>query len=182
MKNLVVILTLLVIILLGMAAYFIFQNQRLTDKLTKQATSPLPSASLESSPSQLLSPTPTPSPVLTLALTQNAIKTNVNAKNYQGLTTYMTNSVNVTLQASECCGPKTPAETTNQMSYITSGVPFDFDQESATIKNLKDKNPQLSDKFIGISKASEYLVAFVVNNENKISEILMSVSWKLFSY
>src|SRR3989344_5471 len=63
-KNLVVILTLLVIILLGMAAYFIFQNQRLTDKLTNQATSPLPSASLESSPSQLLSPTPTPSPAL----------------------------------------------------------------------------------------------------------------------
>ena len=182
MKNLVIILTVLVIILLGVAGYFIYHNQIVIKQLTKGASpSPAPATSQPQATTQA-SPTSTLSPLLTLATTQNAIKTNINAKNYQGLTAYMTDPVNVILQASECCGPKTPAEAIDQMSYINTGVPFDFDQENSTIKNLKAKNPQLADKFIGISKGSEYLVSFGINSENKISDILMSVSWKLFSY
>jgi len=180
-RNLVIILIALVSVLLAGAGYLIFQNQQLIGKLTKQTTTPSPTATEPPTPPQL-SPTQSPSPAFSLALTQNAIKTNINAKNYQGLTAYMTNPVNVILQASECCGPKTPAEAIDQMSYINTGVPFDFDQQLSTIKNLKAKNPQLSDKFIGISMGSEYLVSFGINSENKISDILMSVSWKLFSY
>ena len=182
MNNLLIVLTVLVIILLGVAGYFIYQNQIVIKQLTKVASpSPAPATSQPQATTQA-SPTSTPSPLLTLALTQNAIKTNINAKNYQGLTAYMTNPVSVILQASECCGPKTPTEAIDQMAYINTGIPFDFDQESATTKNLKDKNPQLADKFLGISKASEYLVSFGINSDNKISDILMAVSWKLFSY
>lgn len=181
MKNLIIILTVLVIILLGVAGYLIYQNQIVIKQLTKQA-SPSPITTSQPQATPQLTQTPTPSPLLTQALTQNAIKTNINAKNYEGLATYMTNPVSVILQASECCGPKTPAEAIDQMSYINSGIPFDFDQESPTIKNLKVKNSQLADKFIGISKGSEYLISFEIDDDSKIFGILMSVSWKLFSY
>ena len=182
MKNLIIVLTVLVVILLGVAGYFIYQNQIVIKQLTKVASPSLVPATSEPQATTQASPTSTPSPLLTLATTQNAIKTNINAKNYQGLTAYMANPVNVILQASECCGPRTPAEAVDQMSYINTGVPFDFDQENSTIKNLKVKNPQLADKFIGISKASEYLVSFGINSDSKISDILMSVSYKLFNY
>lgn len=94
----------------------------------------------------------------------------------------MTDPVNLILQATECCGPRTPDEAVNQMSYINEGIPFDFNQESETTKSLKAKNPELAEKYIGISTGTEHLIAFGINNQNKISDIRISVSWKLFNY
>ena len=169
----------LIIILISALGYFIFQNQKLIGQLSKNppaAESPTPTPA--SSPTQKASP----SPEITVAITQNAIKTNIAAKNYQGLIPYMASTIEVILQSTECCGAKTPAEVIDQMSYIDDGLPFNFDQNQDTIKNLKAKNSELSGKFIGISVSKEHLVAFGLDNENKIADIRMSVSWKLFSY
>ena len=176
-----IILTILVVIFLATTIYLIIQNQKLIGQLTNQTPISSPTA-ISQSPSPV-EPTASfsPSPILTLAVTQDAIEVNINSKNYQGLALYMTNPLDVVLQATECCGEQTPSEAISQMDYINNGVPFDFDQELPTIKNLKAKNPELSDKFIGISKGKEHMIAFKINSQNKISSIRMSVSWKLFN-
>lgn len=177
-KFVIPIIAILIVILLGALGYYIFQNQKLIGELSKT-----PSAT-EASPKQspVISPSPevSPSPQFTTALTQNAIKTNVASKNYQGLTEYMTNPVHLILEATECCGTITPAEAVAEMSYIDEGIPLDFNQNSATIVNLKAKNPALANKYIGISQTKEHLAAFGLDAQNKISEILLSVSWKLY--
>lgn len=183
------VLILFVTALLATAAYLIFQNQKLVNQLAKQTPSPISLASpdVEASPSpepsQIpTSPSPSPTIQVTLALTQNAIKTNVNAKNYQGLVPYMTTpKVFVVLEATECCGDQTPQEAVSQMSYIDAGLPFDFNQNSETVQNLKSKNPSLEKSYLGISTVNEQLIALSLDNENHISNILMSASWKLYN-
>jgi hypothetical protein len=180
-KNLLIVLIVALFILLVGAGYLLFKNQNMIRQTTSTSPSPISTpATLTASPS--VPATPSPTPILTLALTQNAIKTNINAQNYQGLVPYMTNQVSRILQATECCGPEPRESTVSQMSYIDEGIPFNFDQEQELVKNLKSKNPELADKFIGISINKEHLIAFTINSENKISEVRMSVSWKLFSY
>ncbi|OGD84218.1 hypothetical protein A2165_03590 [Candidatus Curtissbacteria bacterium RBG_13_40_7] len=183
-RNIVIISIIVLVFLLIGASYLIYKKPSATSMPSDQSPSASP-ISIVQSPLA----TSSQAPILTLALTQNAIKNNINAKNYQGLIPYMTNKVNVSLQATECCGEKTPDEAVSQMSYIDEGIPLDFDQSSELIRNLKSKNPLLSDKFIGVSTTNigasttkEYLIAFTINNQDKISEVLMAVSWKLFSY
>lgn len=84
--------------------------------------------------------------------------------------------------SSECCEPQTPDEAVVQLSYINDGIPLDFNQQLETIKNLKNKNPQLADAFIGVSKTTEHLAAFYLDSQNRISAIQLSVSWKLYNF
>ncbi|MBI2327991.1 hypothetical protein HYU92_06765 [Candidatus Curtissbacteria bacterium] len=175
-------------ILLSIVGYLVYQNQKLINRFAKPSPSPstLASASPESSVNQEPSESPNrlavSSPDLTVSLTQNAIKTNVNAKNFSGLIPYMTTpKVFVVLEATECCGDKTPQEATEQMNYIEAGIPFDFDQGSETVVNLKIKNPNLEKSYIGISTVNEQLIAFNIDNESHITNIEMSASWKLYN-
>lgn len=178
-KFITALVTFTIIVLLTALGYFIFQNQKLIGQLSGNSQSQTPAPTTSPTPSA--SPEPSPSPEITAAITQNAIKTNIAAKNYQGLIPYMEGTVQVVLQATECCGAKTPQEAIEQMTYINEGVPFNFDQNSETVKNLKSKNPEFSGKFIGISQSKEHLIAFGLNGENKIADIKLSVSWKLFN-
>lgn len=162
-----------VIILFAALGYFIFQNQKLINKLATQTSSPSPSTP---------SVSPQPSPQKTAAEVQENIEAAVNSRNLAALATYMTKpKVNFSLMSSECCEPMTPDEAVAQMSYIDEGVPMDFDQNNPTIKNLKTKNSQLAGSFIGISIGKEHLAAFSLNSENRISAIQLSVSWKLYN-
>lgn len=169
------LLTITIIILLAILGYFIYQNQKLLRSLPTQS-SPIPTATL--SPAAI--PTASP-PSLTTTQLQENIKDSINSQNYAALTTFMTNPVQVFLRATECCGPQTPSEAESQMSYISAGTPFDFDQNNPTIASLKDKNSELTDHFIGISKNAQHVVAFKITG-SKIEAIWMSVSWKLFNY
>lgn len=180
-KYLLGILVLLVVVLIAAVGYLIYQNQKLLKDKLSQA-SPTASPIISPSPEDFMTVSPSPFPKLTLSEIQENTKDGVNSRNYQALASYMTGpTVSVILQATECCGELSQMEAVEQMSYINDGVPFDFNQEAALIKNLKSKNPELSGKYIGISKGSEYLVAFEINDQNKISAVRMSVSWKLFS-
>lgn len=177
-------------ILILIVGYLVYQNQKLINEFVKASPSPSPlaSASPGSSGNQEPSVSPlnrlvTSSPYLTVDLTENAIKTNVNAKNYNGLIPYMTTpKVFVVLQATECCGDKTPQEAVEQMSYIEGGIPFDFNQESEKIVNLKIKNSNLEKSYIGISTVNEQLIAFNIDSGSHITNIEMSASWKLYNF
>lgn len=170
------LLTITIIILLAILGYFIYQNQKLLRSLPTQS-SPIPTAT----PTSAAIPTATPTPTFSLAQLQENIKDSINSQNYAALTTFMTNPVQVFLRATECCGPQTPPEAESQMSYISAGTPFDFDQNNPTIASLKDKNSELTGHFIGISKNGQHLVAFKITG-SKIEAIWMSISWKLFNY
>ena len=89
--------------------------------------------------------------------------------------------VDFSLMSTECCEPMTPDEAAGQMDYISVGEPFNFDQQNTVIQNLKTKNPQLAQSFIGLSSKGEQLAAFTLDADNKISAIQLSVSYKLYT-
>ena len=173
-KNFLIILVTIFAVLLAVSIYLLY----LTGQLTKQNSTPSPTAIVQSSPSEQ----PTPTPIQNLALTRKAIEENINDKNYQGLIPYMlTPKIDFFLMSSECCEPMTPQEASDQLSYIDEGIPLDFNQEADLVKNLKSKNPQLADTFIGISKNGEQLAAFTIDSQNKISAIQLAVTYKLYN-
>ena len=180
-KNLIIILIILVVGLIATGGYLIFQNQKLIKSLPNSQQVLQPSA-IESSPSaQSSSPNPSPK-ALTLAEVQNAIKTNVNSKNFAALIPYATRpTVNFSLMSTECCQPQTPEELVDQLKYVNDGLPLDFNQQSEIVKNLKSKNSQLANTFIGISTVGEQSAAFTIDSQNKIAGIQLSISWKLYS-
>ena len=181
MKKLLIVLVIIAAVILAAAAgYLLFQNQKLTNQLTQTSPSPTPKETVQK-PQESPQSTPSSKPMTLLELQEN-IKASVNSKNTQAMASFMTNPVHVILQATECCGEQTPDEAVAQASYVDPGIPFNFDQENEIIKNLKAKNPELADTFLGVSQNMEHLIAFTLNNQNKIAQIRFSVSWKLFAY
>ncbi|MDP2632429.1 MAG: hypothetical protein Q8P25_01770 [Candidatus Curtissbacteria bacterium] len=185
-KGLSIGLIAIIILLITSVGYFIFQNQKVLKELSKAKgeqktqTQQTPTSTASTQSAALVQPTP--SPALTQIGTQSAIKSHVNSKDYAGLIPYMTTpKVNFSLMSSECCEPQTPQQASEQMKYINSGIPFDFNQQNPTIQNLKAKNPELANSFVGISTSGEQLAAFTIDTQNKISTIQLSVSWKLYS-
>lgn len=181
MKKLLIALAIITALVFTAAGgYLIFQNQKLTNQLTQKSPSPSPKETVQK-PQESPQPTPSTKPMSLFELQEN-IKASVNSKNTQAMASYMTNPVHVILQATECCGGITPDEAVAQASYVEPGVPFNFDQGNETIKNLKTKNPELANTFVGISENMEHLIAFTTNSQNKITQIRFAVSWKLFAY
>lgn len=180
-KIILSLLTLIVIALMVIGGYQIYKGQQNADSLPKPINGTLPA---QTSPASTASPlsqsTTTPLAISSPSLTENAIKTNVNASNFPGLTPYMTGSVLVTLEATECCGPQTPKEAVDHMSYIKEGIPLNFDQEQEVVKKLKETVPDMTNTYIGISPTNENVAFFTIDNNNQISAILMAVTWKLY--
>lgn len=178
MKYLVPALIVLILLLTTALGFFIFNNQKLISSLKTPAATAPQESTIAAAPQS--TPLPSPSPTSTLIATQNAIKTAVAAKNYQNLTPYMQNPyVNFTLMSTDCCQPQTPQEASTQLSYIDSGVPFDFNQNSDVVKNVKAKKPALAGFYIGVSTSGEETAAFKIEN-NKITAIELAISYKLY--
>lgn len=170
------------ILLSAIIGYFIYQNQILLKQLVGPSPPPTP-ASTQQSPLVLPTPSASPSSKLTLSKVQENIEAAVNSKNFAALTTFMTQpKVNFSLMSTECCEPQAPDEAVAQLNYINEGIPLDFNQQQGLIKNLKSKNSQLADTFIGVSKTKEHLAAFTLDDQGRISGIQLSVSWKLYNY
>lgn len=162
--------------------YLVFQNDRIMDNIApstveraEQSQSPQPSPEF---PVQ----TPNPSPkTLTLQDTQAAILDLTNDTAREPLKEYMAEQISVLLYATECCQPMSKTDAIEQIDYINEGLPITFDQNNTTIVNLKAKNPQLANTYIGISQTKEHSIAFTIDPAtNKITKIKMSVSWKLY--
>jgi hypothetical protein len=128
------------------------------------------------------SPTTSPSPKNTTQDIQQNIQDAINSKNYQGLVGYMQKpKVNFIIMSSSCCEPKTPDEAAAQLDYVKDGPPFDFNQNTTLVKNLKAKNTRLTNAYIGLSKTNENLVAFTLDSNSLITQIEVSVSFKLYN-
>lgn len=167
----------IIVVLVGLTGYFAYQNNKLQkETVGMQASSQASSiATTNSSASPNAKSAPTRKEI------EKTIETNTNTQNYEGLKELMTiPTVNFTIYASECCQPQTPQEAIDQIKYIDDGAPFFFDQTTDIVKNLKAKNPSLANTYIGVSKDQEHMVAFTLDNQNQITKIEVSVSWKLY--
>ncbi len=178
-KNLLIALGIIILVLAGTLGYFILQNQQLIKKIADASPTPLTSTTQSPQISPETAPS-SPSPKLTLAQVQENIEASLNSKNYQAISIYTTDPVNFILMSTECCGPLIPDEAVNQMSYIQDGEPFNFDQSTQLVKNLKAKNERLADAFIGISTTDEQLAAFKFDTNNNISSIELAISYNLY--
>ena len=132
-------------------------------------------------------PTPSPdlgaSPAPPAALSLEArIAEEVNAKTYGDLADAMTDPVTVILYATECCGPRPPAQAALDMQYLDDGAPYTFDQTQATIVDLKAKDPtNFGGTYVGLSQGSEKGVALTINAADKITKIFILASYKFFA-
>ena len=180
MKKLQLFVLLLILVILATGiAYFIVQNQKLTKQLQSSSQPP---TFLQSPQKEAQSPTPETKKKLTSKELEGQIEAAVNSKNYHALVGYMKQpKVNFSLMSSECCEPMIPDEAVDQMDYISQGLPFTFNQQNTTIQNLKTKNAQLADTFIGLSTVGEQTASFTIEGDNKISAIQLSISYKLYN-
>lgn len=94
----------------------------------------------------------------------------------------MTDTVSVTLEATECCGSLTKVNAIKELDYLKDAVlPWNFDDNNPIAIALKQKNPTAfpDDIIIGTS-ANKMLVTFTLNPEKtKIIKVYMAVDYKL---
>lgn len=183
-KTVLTLLGSIIAILLLVSGYFIYQNQKLAGKLL--SPSPVATTVTQTIGQVQNSPQPPPSPSAsskrTLKEVQQNIEAAVNSKNYQALVGYIqTPRVNFIIMSSSCCEPQTPDEAATQLAYVKDGTPFDFNQNTTLVKNLKSNNVRLTNAYIGISQTNEQLVGFTLDTDNQIMQIEVSVSHKLYT-
>lgn len=185
------ILLLIIIILVGIGAYYFGTRNAPGASLSPVPNTALPSPVSSPSPSPLPSPSPSPasnvavpSPALTLSpmLLEN-IKASVVSKNTGALEGYMTDTVNVIIEATECCGNLSKVKAIGEMDYLNSATePWNFDDNNPIALQLKQINHQtFPDGIIIGTSANRRVVTFTLNKDKtKIEKLYMAVDYKLF--
>lgn len=183
-----IIIVVFVIILVGIGAYYlgtkdVFQpDPSLTPGIAPTAEpTPVPS------PSPLPSVTPakegsaSPSATLNPALLEN-IKASIVSKNTAALEGYMTDTVAITIEATECCGNLTAVKAVNEIDYILDAAPpWNFADDNPVALALKQKNPTaFPDGIILGTSADRKLITFTLNpQKSKIIKVYMAIDYKL---
>ncbi len=171
----------LLFLLIGGSAFYLGTN------LNKPIVTPTPTVYSQPTeqPTQAAQTTPSPTTVVKKISTQDLIeniKAALTTKNTAALEGYMTDNVFVVLESTECCGQMTRTDAVKQLDYLKDATaPWNFDQSNETIKKLKATDPTdygPESTIVGIA-ANEYVAAFKVNAENKITGITMAVTYKL---
>jgi hypothetical protein len=86
--------------------------------------------------------------------------------------------VDVTIEATECCGQLTAAQAVAELDYISSAQGFTFDQTDPLIQKIKSQVPDLSRYTIGVADSEEVL-AYRVDARDKIDRVYMAITYKL---
>ena len=104
----------------------------------------------------------------------------ITSKNTQALEGYMADTVQVRLEATECCGPLTKPEAMSQLSYIDPAVGWSFDSANQILIDLAAAIPDRygSDWIVGVA-SNEFVAAFKVNDQNKIEAYNLAVTYKI---
>lgn len=102
----------------------------------------------------------------------------INAKEYDSTEELFTDPVEVIIEATECCGPVSPAEAAQHMDYMEQAGEFNFDQDQQIVRKMK---VNLADYFandiIGVSPAPENaILSYRVNAQDKIERVYMAVT------
>lgn len=169
----------LLLVVLGGGIYYLGVNQA---KISPTSTSPVPSPTQEAESEEVTVTIKPTSASVDLAYVKENIRDAITSKNTAALEGYMTDTVSVILEATECCGSLSKTEAVGQLDYLKDATsPWNFDQTNDTIKKLKAQEPTKygpDGAFVGIA-ANEYTVSFKFNADNKINAITMAVTYKL---
>jgi len=161
--------TIIVLALAGGAYYF----------GTKRA--PSPGADLSASPSP--ASTSTPSPVADLIPTPDpfaTVTTAIITKNYQNLHSMLSDPTQVRIESSGCCGPLTPQEVIDQLSYLDTAIDWDFSQTNPITAQLAAASPDYySAEHIVGTASNNYAVSLKINDQGQITDISMVVDYNL---
>lgn len=185
-----ILLILIIIFLVGAGAYYWGTRNASKESPAPASNSASPSPAVSTipspSPSPLPSPSPSPSPIpnpsIKPELLEN-IKASVVSKNTAALEGYMTDMVDVIIEATECCGNLSKVKAIGEMDYLKDAtLPWNFDDNNPIALQLKQKNPQaFPDGIIIGTSANRRLVTFTLNQEKtKIIKVYMAIDYKLF--
>lgn len=173
----------ILIITVALLGYFFSKNKDLLYPTAKQPAFNREILTPSRSPREATSSPVASPPNLNQPQVQTVIRNLMNAKNYKGLIPYMkTPTVQVIIISSDCCGELSTADAAMQMGYLNDGIPFEFNQDSDSVKKVKEKNPAFNNYFVGISTKNEQVVAFKLNSSAQIEEIQMAASYKLYGF
>ena len=138
---------------------------------------PTPSSLLESPRTIDTTSAPSPAPE---EITKLIVSTAVSAKDYSALESFMVDPVAVRIEASGCCQPMSPKEASVQLEYLNSANgTWDFEGDGDVVSNLQASYPEhYANAIVGVS-SDNYVVAFQLNADGKISKISMAVDYEL---
>lgn len=173
--------TIILIAVIG-AAYFAGRGQ-LPISFGKDVQSPTPVSFASANPS----PTNSASfqieePVGNFNKTAAQIEPSIASKNYKALESYMAESVNVILYASECCGVQTPTEATLQLDYLSGGTPpWNFKDNNPIASQLRAKSDYFKKATVTGTASNRYAVGFTIDNKGKITDIILLADYELIT-
>jgi hypothetical protein len=170
----------LLLLLIGGGAYFLGKEKALNLKPTPTKTKIKITPSPTSSTKTTIAPT-TASPKKSRAKVKENLEAAINVKDYAAIESYMADAVNVIIQSSECCGPRTKKQAIDELTYIKDAhAPWNFDDANPTAAALRANSPNYGDasSIIGIA-SNEYVIAFILNSENEVKGMTMAVTYKL---
>lgn len=170
----------LALVLLIAGAYYLGSQNLLP--FPSASPSPSPTASLVPNPSPFtpIEPSPTPSATPSQSQTRDNIIAAIESQNTAALDGLMATTVQVRLEATECCGPLTPADAIAQLDYLNPAVNWDFDPSNPTIQALNTQVPTYygPDHIVGVA-ANGYTIGIELDADGLISAISMSVHYDL---
>lgn len=104
----------------------------------------------------------------------------ISSKNYVALESLLTDPVSVRMEATECCGFLSPSQALIHLEYLdyAQGT-WDFSEDNEIVAGLEASYPEhYANAIIGVS-TDNYIVAFQLDDNNKISKISMAKDYKI---
>ena len=134
---------------------------------TQSQQNPVSSTSATSSSSTPTSNTTTGKQTLTKALYD---------KSYDELLPFFANSVEVLIEATECCGTFTGSSAdTRTINYLTAAKgEWNFDQNSPAIVGIKGQNPAGYQNTIVGTADNKYVLKLTLDETNKIKTVILA--------
>lgn len=175
-----------VVVIAGVAAGAYYFGTRQKSETPSPALSPTPGSiytpTITPKPTSTQSASPSASPLDKSKESTDAIKLAITGKSYSSLDKYMASSVNVLIEATECCGIITKDKALAELKYLDGAInPWNFDPGNPIASQLKTKNPTLFPNGILLgTSANRYLVTFTLNKvSGLIEKIYMAIDYKL---
>lgn len=135
------------------------------------------------SPTSFLLPseTPTPAPKPTKGSVTEIIIDALGSKNYELLNTVLASTVEVRIEASECCGTLPRNEVVAQMKYLDKGLSWDFSEEDKIISDIAASLPEhYNNAIVGLAQ-NRYIAAFQLNQNFEIIKISMASDYRVIT-
>ncbi|MFN8584914.1 MAG: hypothetical protein U0446_06305 [Dehalococcoidia bacterium] len=99
----------------------------------------------------------------------------IEATDYAAIVSLMAPTVRMTIEATECCSPGTPAEVVPNLSWLSQGLaPWSFDQSHPRIVSIKTRYASTYGGSLMIYSSDGIIAAFWFNDANLIDRVRLA--------